>query len=64
MTLPVGPPMGFPGTHNRLHATSGLLTGLTEGAYEIGVAGLGYPQPGAAVPAIHRIRLIAIVLNP
>jgi hypothetical protein len=63
-TLAVGPPIGFPGTHNRLHAVQGLLTGLPAGSYEVGVAGLGYPDPGADLPTIHRVRVIVLVLNP
>lgn len=63
-TLPVGPPIGFPGTHNRLHSVQGLLTGLAAGTYEIGAAGLGYPDPEGALPTLHRIRLIVLVLNP
>jgi hypothetical protein len=63
-TLPVGPPIGFPGTHNRLHGVQGLVTSLAPGSYEIGAAGLGYPEPGVDLPTLHRVRLIILVLNP
>jgi hypothetical protein len=64
VTLAVGPPIGFPGTHNRLYGVQGLLTGLAAGSYEIGAAGLGYPDPGGDLPALHRARVIILVLNP
>ena len=63
-TLAVGPPIGFPGTYNRLHAVQGLLSDLAPGSYEIGVAGLGYPDPGVDLPTLHRVRVIILILNP
>jgi len=64
VTLAVGPPIGFSGTHNRLHSVQGLLTGLAGGSYEIGAAGLGYPDPGVDLPTLHRVSVIILVLNP
>jgi hypothetical protein len=63
-TLAVGPPIGFPGTHNRLHAVQGLLADLAAGSYEIGVAGLAYPDPGVDLPTLHRVQVTILVLNP
>jgi hypothetical protein len=67
-TLPVGSPLGFSGTHNRLHSVGALLADLAPGTHEIGVAGLGYPEPAPfgppPVPTLHQVRLTVLVLNP
>jgi hypothetical protein len=60
-TLPVGPPLGFPGTHNRLHSIQGLLADLAPGSHEIGLAGLGYPEPGGDRPTLHQVRIMIVV---
>jgi len=64
VTLPVGPPLGFPGIHNRLHNVHGLLAGLAAGTYEVGLAGLGYPAAGGELPTFHTIRITVFTLNP
>jgi hypothetical protein len=69
-TLPIGPPIGLPGIHNRREQVQGVIAGLAPGTYEVGIAGLGYPDPNASYPggnrfvAVHRIRITVTVLEP
>ena len=63
-TLPVGPPIGLPGSYNRLQSVHGLITGLPAGEHEVGIAGLSYPAPGDGTVTVHRVRMTVVVVNP
>lgn len=57
----MGPRTSLPGIHNRRERLQVVLEGLAPGTYELGIAGLGYPDDDAFV-TVHRIRLVASVL--
>lgn len=61
--LPLGPALGLAGVHNRREHVLGMFGGLAAGDYEVGLAGLGYPDDTSFV-TVHRIRLIVTVLAP
>jgi len=72
VTLPTGPPIGLPGTHNRREQVQGVISGLTAGHSVVGLAGEGCPlacppapaPPEACLITIHRIRMLVTVLDP
>ncbi len=57
----VGPRTSLPGVYSRRERLQVMLEALAPGTYELGLAGLGYPDDASFV-TVHRIRLVATVL--